>query len=697
MTASQEKRPYQNGGFKVSALINAAAQRHRAPSVHVETPPPPETGITSGRVAVTMAALSDEELRRELRALGFSPGPITDSTRKLYESKLQRLRSEARSQNRSGGVLQRPAQPDHQGLRQRSWQTESAYEERPRLSQATSQGRPWQTESAYEERPRLNEGASQGRPWQTESAYEERPRLSQGTSQGRPWLSDRSNEEKPRVSEETSQGRPWLWWGKSASEEGSRLSGEASREKSRPNESVSPVRWLPERPSERASLSGEPSMGRSWVGDKVSRGRPLLSDAASEEKSWLNEGVSRRWTSERASQESPWQSKGAALERSWLPGETSQARQRLRDSVSREPSWLSGGSSQERPRPSLGLSREGEWTGHRSWYGSEKEVRTAGPGVLSWFWKRWGASGKPGPATPVPLERYLSRFLYFATLLLLIAFVGILCMKLVGSRWAEPNSKQLPAGCEGRQDSFCRAEQKKVLMEMLFELYNYLAKEAGDFDCGNPKQLQSKCIPVAEARQYIVNITGHPPEKFQAALLWIISSDKDLGIWLKAEDSQEPVTDVKQVICLESSRPRMWLSCRLRRAFITTVTSLFTTFLVLACLWGIFLLLKYHWRKVEEEEQTMYEMVKKIIAVVQDHYKDWESQLEPHPYVGIVHVRDSLIPPHSRKKMRKIWDKAVDFLSSNESRIRTESHRISGEDMLVWRWIQSINVSNSEH
>lgn len=41
-----------------------------------------------------------------------------------------------------------------------------------------------------------------------------------------------------------------------------------------------------------------------------------------------------------------------------------------------------------------------------------------------------------------------------------------------------------------------------------------------------------------------------------------------------------------------------------------------------------------------------------------------------------------------RKKMKKIWDHAVSFLSANESRVQTETQRIGGADFLVWRWIQ---------
>lgn len=41
-----------------------------------------------------------------------------------------------------------------------------------------------------------------------------------------------------------------------------------------------------------------------------------------------------------------------------------------------------------------------------------------------------------------------------------------------------------------------------------------------------------------------------------------------------------------------------------------------------------------------------------------------------------------------RKKMKRVWNRAVTFLSANESRIRTETQRIGGADFMVWRWIQ---------
>ncbi|KAB1261364.1 LEM domain-containing protein 2 [Camelus dromedarius] len=297
------------------------------------------------------------------------------------------------------------------------------------------------------------------------------------------------------------------------------------------------------------------------------------------------------------------------------------------------------------------------------------------------------------------LERCLSRLLLWASLGLLLVFLVILWVKMgkpSAPQEAEDNMKLLPVDCERKTDEFCQAKQKAALLELLHELYNFLAIQAGNFECGNPEKLKSKCIPVMEAQEYIANVTSSSSAKFVAALTWILSSNKDVGIWLKGEDPSELVTTVDKVVCLESARPRMGVGCRLSRALLTAVTNVLIFFWCLAFLWGLLILLKYRWRKLEEEEQAMYEMVKKIIDVVQDHYVDWEQDMERYPYVGILHVRDTLIPPQSRRRMKRVWDRAVEFLASNESRIQTESHRVAGEDMLVWRWTKPSSFSDSE-
>ncbi|NXJ82901.1 LEMD2 protein, partial [Trogon melanurus] len=332
----------------------------------------------------------------------------------------------------------------------------------------------------------------------------------------------------------------------------------------------------------------------------------------------------------------------------------------------------------------------------RSWW----EGSGAGQGVTSRPHLLRSAPKQQAEGKSKGLEYYLSQFLCVASFVLVMIFLGILLVKMIGSGWLDKGDESfnlLPVDCDKKTDGFCQAKQKDVIMNMLHELYNYLSVQAGNFECGNPENLKSKCIWVSEVRDHVMNVTGSSPQKFEAALHWILNSNKDLGIWLKGRDLSEPVTKVEEVFCLESAHPQMGLGCRFRRAMVTAIMNLFLFFWGLITLWGILIFLRYRWRKMEEEEQAMYEMVKKIIAVVQDHYKEWERNLERYPYVGIFHVRDSLIPPQSRKKMKRVWERAVDFLASNESRIQTESHRVAGEDMLVWRWTQPSYVSDSEH
>lgn len=66
------------------------------------------------------AGLSDAELRAELRALGYQPGPITDSTRTLYAKKLTRLRAEVAAGLRNRGSTRPPPQSPSASTRPRA-------------------------------------------------------------------------------------------------------------------------------------------------------------------------------------------------------------------------------------------------------------------------------------------------------------------------------------------------------------------------------------------------------------------------------------------------------------------------------------------------------------------------------------------------------------------------------------------------
>ncbi|XP_069612698.1 LEM domain-containing protein 2 isoform X2 [Ranitomeya imitator] len=287
------------------------------------------------------------------------------------------------------------------------------------------------------------------------------------------------------------------------------------------------------------------------------------------------------------------------------------------------------------------------------------------------------------------LEFYLSRLLRVLCVILVLVFTGILIVKSgVLSTSQDNGEKLLPADCEGKKDPFCKAKQKEITLQVLSELYDFLSLEAGRFECGNPSGLSSKCIPINTAKEHVMNVSGHAADRFEAALDWLLSNDTHLGIWAKAEDTEELVTVRADVFCVESSRPRLGSVCRLRNALYTAISNLFLALLGIFLLWLILIFLRYHWQSLEEEEKQMFVLVDKIIGFVKHHHMDWILQREQNPYLVISHVRDSLIEPKDRKHLKRIWDRAVQFVE-NDSRVRTESQRVAGADLMVWRWTQS--------
>ncbi|XP_067387558.1 LEM domain-containing protein 2 isoform X1 [Emydura macquarii macquarii] len=676
---------------------------------------PRKTAAPRG-LASSMAGLSDAELGRELRALGFQPGPVTDSTRELYVKKLSRLRAEMAAGRRSRGA-------PSTGSASRPEQAAGSCSRRnpsPLARSARSQGR----------RESEDEGDSEGEDDEYQPPHRE-------ATEG---LISRIQPGKTAALRGLTASTQWGTRdaGLTASTQwGTRDAGlTASTQWGTRDAGLTPsTQWEGERGLTPSTQWGTRDAGlTSSTQWEIERGltpstqRRTRDVGLTPSTQWgtrdVGLGPSTQWGAERRlTPNIHWGTRDVGLTPTTQWGEerglTPSTQQRTREvglTPSTQRKIREGGLTPSTQwEPGRGLTPSTQWrTRDGALTSSTQKGIAAGVGglirripwrtgggmgltsrnQLAWTAPKQGKVGKDKG-----LEFYLSWFLYLATLVLLIVFLGILWVKMMGLGHflgAEENVKLLTVDCETRTDDFCQAKQKDILMTMLYELYNYLAIQAGSFECGNPEKLKSKCILVSEAKEYVMNVTSSSPEKFEAALQWILSSNNDLGIWLKGEDPSEPVTSVDQVVCLESTRPRMGLGCRFRRALSTAIINLFIFFWSLIALWGILILLKYRWRKMEEEEQAMYEMVKKIIAAVQDHYKEWEQKLERYPYVGILHVRDTLIPPQSRKKMKRIWERAVDFLASNESRIQTESHRIAGEDMLVWRWTQPSYVSDSE-
>uniref|UniRef100_A0A8C2HWY6 Inner nuclear membrane protein Man1 n=1 Tax=Cyprinus carpio TaxID=7962 RepID=A0A8C2HWY6_CYPCA len=169
----------------------------------------------------------------------------------------------------------------------------------------------------------------------------------------------------------------------------------------------------------------------------------------------------------------------------------------------------------------------------------------------------------------------------------------------------------------------------------------------------------------------------------ETSLEWVMKTKDVVGIRLIGADPAQPIEDVSEISRLESIHPRMSFFCRLRRAFFTVIHRVLFVLSGIGVVLGLVYYMKYRWRKEEEETRQMYDMVERIIDVMRSHNEACQENKGLQQYLPIPHVRDSLVQPQDRKKMKKVWDRAVAFLSANESRIRTETQRIGGADFMV--------------
>ncbi|XP_043943997.1 inner nuclear membrane protein Man1 [Protopterus annectens] len=281
---------------------------------------------------------------------------------------------------------------------------------------------------------------------------------------------------------------------------------------------------------------------------------------------------------------------------------------------------------------------------------------------------------------------YLSMVLLTAGCLFFL-ILGLTYLKVRGS--AAPQNKEIiinnPCGPKFEELDI---DQKKSVLNILHKLHDYLAKTAGDHDCGNNMHDKKRSLSVQDAFEYLSTVV-RGQDMFNASIQCILDSKDDVGIRCIGATS-EKLTDVSDVKYLESTRPQMPLICRFQRAFVTVIHRMLLLLVCVGLVWSVLSYMKYRWRREEEEIRKMYDIAEKIIDVLKSHNEACQENKGLEPYLPIPHVRDSLIQPEDRKKMKNVWNRAVDFLAASESRLQTEKQRIGGSDFMVWRWVQPL-------
>ncbi|KAK2832278.1 hypothetical protein Q7C36_015740 [Tachysurus vachellii] len=281
---------------------------------------------------------------------------------------------------------------------------------------------------------------------------------------------------------------------------------------------------------------------------------------------------------------------------------------------------------------------------------------------------------------------YLSMFLLTAACLFFL-LLGLMYLRMRGSGTSDAvPGRNHPFGADF--DETYTHTEKDTILSLLLHLHEYLANTAGEHDCKDLNEPLNRSVSFSEATKYLKIQNKSYEAWIEVAMEWLIRAGNISGIRLIADDPVRLVEEVFDITRLESTHPRMSFFCRFRRAFFTVIYRVLLTIAGIGIVYGVLRYVKYRWRREEEETRQMFDMVEKIIDVLKSHNDACQENKDLQPYLPIFHLRDSLIQPHERKKMEKVWNRAVAFLSASESRIRTETQRIEGADLHVWRWIQ---------
>ncbi|XDV24889.1 hypothetical protein PO909_028919 [Leuciscus waleckii] len=671
------------------------------------------------------AQLTDEELVSELKRLGFTPGPVTESTRPVYLKKLKKLREEqpqprgsrsGKGRSSTGSINNNGSSASNSNAAARA----SGFSARPpgsdvtRLSASRSEKRRagkfvlgFSSDESDAEVPQKKGGPNHSGSRRDRGSAQQTPTIrpagtpaaaSLGLSvdrkgiSGSPWWADRG---KSSGLEETERDSRALNGNKAFYESNSSSlvrdysdsdeEEEEEGERDRPHE-----RRLTFRHSPPAS---SPPYRSVWSSDTTHDTPDCNLDMVGERRD--DDGKkSREFSGSYVSRSYPKLSGiDADDNRSGIP--SGSFNKNHLDNGDGESACSSGSNSRFsvglRPRfPSYTATYRANHSNHTGSNHSyshasatkPKQHTTVPEDELLQQFKREEVSSTGGFSA-----HYLSMFLLTAACLFFV-LLGLMYLRMRGS--SSPVGDvvilQHPFGPEF--DKQYDVKDRDLIINLLLSLHEHLANVAGEHDCGDFKNPFNRSVSFSDASTYLKLQNEAYENLIETSLEWIMKTKDVVGIRLIGADPAQPIEYVSEISRLESIHPRMSFSCRFRRAFFTVINRVLLILAGIGIVLGLVYYMKYRWRREEEETRQMYDMVERIIDVMRNHNEASQENKDLQAYLPIPHVRDSIVQPQDRKKMKKVWDRAVAFLSANESRIRTEKQRIGGADFMVWRWIQ---------
>lgn len=230
-------------------------------------------------------------------------------------------------------------------------------------------------------------------------------------------------------------------------------------------------------------------------------------------------------------------------------------------------------------------------------------------------------------------------------------------------------------------------KQNSEIFKLASRIYDYVTTHAGERECGTGSSMGrlevsalQKVLRISESDKKIFNMTCQE---------FIGRDDWNLQFFDKSENVIKDSDRYGEAHYVDAVLPALSAWCRFTRAVQKVLLRIIFTTAVGIAIWLGLVYRRYRSEKQREEREEMYIMVQKIIDVLRRQYDSSENNDNVQPFLPILHVRDMILPPKDRKKKANIWERAKQFVSASETRIRVENQTIQGEDYLVWRWIQA--------
>ncbi|KAI6660687.1 Inner nuclear membrane protein Man1-like [Oopsacas minuta] len=229
----------------------------------------------------------------------------------------------------------------------------------------------------------------------------------------------------------------------------------------------------------------------------------------------------------------------------------------------------------------------------------------------------------------------------------------------------------------------------------------FLSNQAGYHECGYKNYINahlsrdqlSRRLNESKFKFYIC--LNELSEAFEHSL-WLFAHNPHWGVsLLSGEDSEiligadsSNISYYQEVDKLISHNPYKPIQCLV---FLSLYSAVCYTWKYLAVLFlnltFLYIFYYIHQKRMGDLEE-MFAIIHKISNILRKEYIATKQYGGITKFHLITHLRDQIIPEKDRTSKYKLWRKAVDYISCNESRVRNEMRRIEGADVEVWKWIE---------